>query len=173
MRYGGPLYVAVAVVLILAVGCVFFASVLPLVRLSGRTPCHLSHNLTSGMDGVPCGIKRASQRTSRGWRTPKCYVECGRGLALMSTWYGLMCSRLTVSEDHSIRKMCCVQVLDAEGTWRAAGHGATGAVLLGNVLLNYWLCVTTSPGYVTDLTAAVSRLKIHQCTSHCSSHRVS
>ncbi len=36
MRYGGPLYVAVAVVLILAVGCVFFVSVLPLVRLSCR-----------------------------------------------------------------------------------------------------------------------------------------
>ena len=48
-------------------------------------------------------------------------------------------------------------MLDTEGTWRAAGHGAIGAVLLGNVLLNYWLCVTTSPGYTTDLTAAVSR----------------
>ncbi len=49
-----------------------------------------------------------------------------------------------------------VQVLDEEGTWRAAGHGAIGAVLLGNVLLNYWLCVTTSPGYATDMTAVVS-----------------
>ncbi len=37
MRYGGPAYVAVAVVLILAVGCVFFAFVLPLVHLELQT----------------------------------------------------------------------------------------------------------------------------------------
>lgn len=49
-----------------------------------------------------------------------------------------------------------VQVLDAEGTWKAAGHGAVGALLLGSVLLNYWLCVTTSPGFTTDMAAAVS-----------------
>lgn len=35
MTHGGPLYVAVAVVLILAVGLIFFVSVLPLVRSSG------------------------------------------------------------------------------------------------------------------------------------------
>ena len=51
---------------------------------------------------------------------------------------------------------CLEQVLEAQGTWRAAGHGAIGLLLLACVLLNYWLCVTTSPGFTTDIPAAVS-----------------
>lgn len=48
-----------------------------------------------------------------------------------------------------------MQVLESAGSYWAAGHLVGGLWMLGNILFNYYLCVTTYPGYTTDVSVEV------------------
>ena len=88
MTYGGPVYVAVAVLLILAVGCVFFAAVLPLVCAKRR---FWSASATAGLfAAVPASLSlqreacRPCDNSERGTRRSSKIATCAVTYAFLS-----------------------------------------------------------------------------------------
>ena len=76
-----------------------------------------------------------------------CYVAVGVSLILAVSYVYLA--------------LVFTQLYGSSGSITQAAHLLFGTFLLGNILLNYWLCVSTNPGSTVTLKEACTVFFVH------------